>query len=144
MASLPVMNMGHTGYMVVQTNSMGLSTARKHVHGIARGLRFSDDDAADILLAVGEAISNAYRHGTQDHINGFIYIDWEFAQRTLTVSVKDEGSALPSGIQYSLGSSFTPTGCGLDIIRKSVDDVFLECGSGTRIALRKRARELLR
>lgn len=144
MSSLPVINMVYNGHLVVQTNPVGLSTARKHMHGIARGLRFSDDEAADILIAVGEAISNAYRHGNQDHSNGLINVCWAFAKRTLTVSIEDEGSALPSSILCSMGSSFTPTGRGLDIIAKSVDEVFFECGDGTRIVMRKRACKIFR
>ena len=140
MALLPVMDIAHTGHMVIRTDSMGLSAARKQVHGIAKELRFSDDEASDILIAVGEAISNAYRHGTQDHLNGITYVDWKFANKTLTVSIKDEGCKWPPNIACSLISSFTPTGRGLDIMRMSVDDVHLEIGNGSRIVLKKSGR----
>ena len=124
----------HAGHMVIGATPAGMSAARKHVHSMARE-HFSENEAQDILIAVGEALSNAYRHGTPGRELGLIYVDWNYRDNTLTVSVKDEGPACRrdrvSATEKSLG-----LGRGFDIISKTVDDFHIETSHGVKLVLK--------
>jgi len=133
----------HAGHMVVGATPAGLSAARKHVHSIALQ-RFPESEAQDILIAVGEAISNAYRHGTPSRELGLIYVDWYYSDNALTVSVKDEGAELPPGSRLLTTEKGFGLGHGFDIIRKTVDDFYIETGHGAKLVLKKRMRSRLR
>jgi len=133
----------HAGHMVIGATPASLSAARKHVHSVARE-HFSEDEAQDILIAVGEAISNAYRHGIPNRELGLIYVDWNYSGNTLTVSVKDEGPGLPPGSCLLTTDTALGLGRGFDIIRKTVDDFYIENDHGIKLVLKKRARRELR
>ena len=124
--------------MIVRAEPSGLSAARRHIGSVSRQLDLSDDEASDILLAVGEAVSNAYRHGTPDPCSGFIYLDWCYSGGVFTVSVGDDGPGIPRGILRPLMSRAAPgAGCGLHLMRESVDELSLEFDQGTRVILKK-------
>lgn len=127
------------GHLVVGADSTGLSAARRQVHSIARN-HFTEDEAHDIVIAVGEAISNAYRHGTPDRKYGLIYVDWSYTNRTLTVSIKDDGPGMSPETQALLFSKAPRRGRGFDIIKRTVDDVYVEHDNGTRLVLTKRSK----
>lgn len=131
-------NTALAGQLVVGADGKGMSAARHHVHSIARE-HFSEDEAQDILIAVGEAISNAYRHGTTDRTRGVICLDWSYANRTLTVSVKDDGPGLSSKAAAALKSRTSLRGHGFDIMTHTVDHIHVEQDNGTRLVLKKRA-----
>lgn len=131
----------HAGHLVFGTTPAGLSAARKHVHSIARQ-HFPENEARDVLIAVGEAISNAYRHGTPNYEMGLIYVDWHFGDGTLTVSVKDEGAGLPPGAW--LLTTEKGLGRGFDIIKGTVDDFYIETDHGVKLVLKKRVRSSLK
>lgn len=145
-------SVGIAGHMVVRTEPSGLWAARRHISFVTRQLDLDDEEASDILLAVGEAISNAYMHGTPDTHGGFIYMDWCYAGDVFTVTVKDDGPGMPHEIlglrqgkarrEYKLptirGRSRPGAGRGLQVMRASVDELRLEYDRGTRVVLKKR------
>lgn len=130
---------GCAGHMIVRTEPSGLSAARRHISTVSRQLDLDEDEASDILLAVGEAISNAYRHGTPAPRSGFIYLDWLYTDGVFTVSVRDDGTGVSRGIFKPFASQAKPgAGCGLRIMCETVDELSLEFDAGTRVILKKR------
>lgn len=129
--------------MLVRTDSAGLSAARRHIITLAAKLQFSDDESSDLLLAVGEAMSNAYLHGTLDKKYGIIHLDWQFAGSFLTVHIKDEGSGFATNISNKPYTFNLQGGRGLDIISKTVDEMFIESENGTKLILNKKVRNYL-
>jgi anti-sigma regulatory factor (Ser/Thr protein kinase) len=122
--------------MVVGAEPSGLHAARSLLRGIADDLALSDDDAADLIAAAGEALSNAYAHGASRH-GGLIQISWEVADRVLTVRIEDDGPGFcpPSIGSYDRGSSMR--GNGIRLMKELVEDVRFDFGDGTQVVLRK-------
>jgi anti-sigma regulatory factor (Ser/Thr protein kinase) len=130
--------LGRSGHMTVKPNSMGLWAARSQVGQVAHELSLPAEDAADLLLAVGEALSNAYLHGSPNHATNLILVGWRFAGEVLTVTVKDEGGGFRPREAASLVGAAGLRGRGLRLMRQSVDEVHFEFDGGTRVVLRKR------
>lgn len=127
----------YAGRMTIRPESIGLFAARSRIRSVARDLKFSDEDSTDLLIAVGEALSNAYRHGTPDHASNLIYLGWHLADDVLTVTVRDEGPGIAA---WRLEPALPGTGggWGTHLMRVSMDEVEIDLEGGTRIALKKR------
>lgn len=129
----------YAGHMTIRPAPLGLSAARRQVLSLAHDLGLDEDDRTDILLAVGEALSNAYRHGTVDPDASFIYLGWHFADEVLTVTVKDEGPGFaPFEVLVSDDDLRNARGCGIRLMRQSVDEVYFEWDDGAVVVLKKR------
>ena len=106
----------------------------------ARLLRGVDDDvAADVLLALDEAVSNAIRHGSRG--GQPIMVSLQVDHGWIEMMVRDHG---PTPRLPRLPDEPPPTlatgGRGLWLILQLVDEVRLErIGGGTRLFLRRRA-----
>lgn len=126
------------GEMFVRTESTGLAAARRRIVSVARSLHFSDRETEDLLLAVGEAVTNAYIHGTPKPGSGFIYLGWRCEDDILTVTVKDEGIPRnPNHIPLSK-QRVAVLGSGIGIMCSLMDEVDIELGSSATVILRKR------
>lgn len=129
----------HTGQIVVKPEPHGLASARRAILSVAKELALDDDDTMDILIAVGEALSNAYRHGTTDPNSDLIHVSWHFANNIITVAVKDGGpgcclhETTPDEKQTN-----SACGYGIRLMRKCVDDVRFEWNDGGKVVLTKR------
>lgn len=129
----------YAGYMTIKPEPNGLSAARRQMQRIASDLDFSEDDMACFIIAVGEAISNAYRHGTPDLKSNYIYLGWRFANEILTVTVRDEGSGfIPDAVNLDEAQHRSISGHGISIMRSSVDAVHFEFEDGATVVLEKK------
>lgn len=124
------------GWIVVKADPSGLSVARSLIRGIANELELSDDEAADLMAATGEALSNAYRHGGAEQ-NGFIQISWDVENQVLTVRVEDNGPGFSPLDTRTDSSDPLPGGYGIPLMRQLLDDVRFDFEDGTRVVLRK-------
>ncbi|MHB9035064.1 MAG: ATP-binding protein [Armatimonadota bacterium] len=132
----------YSGEMMVRSEPTGLSAARRQIVSVARSLEFSLDEVDDLLLAVGEAVTNAYVHGTPEPGKSMIYLGWHCEGDTLTVMVKDEGldaSRIPLAKQR-----VKRLGLGIELMRRVVDDVDIRFDGGTTVTLKKRNRSIIR
>jgi anti-sigma regulatory factor (Ser/Thr protein kinase) len=92
-------------------------------------LEFEPTRREDILLAVGEALSNAVEHAYPPSDPGVIEVHALVPDgRTLTVEVADRGAFVPRD-----GSP--NRGFGLRIMRAIASHVTVETGEGTRVSL---------
>lgn len=131
--SNPILNQDiiYSGHITIKPESSGLSTARKQLLRVAYDIGLNKEETFDIILAVGEAISNAYIHGTSDLDSDFIRLSWHCADSMLTVNISDPGS--------SSAARHIPTlGCGIKLMRESMDEVHFNFDNGGNVTLRKR------
>ena len=133
----------YAGHMTIKPGAVGLSAARGQVRHVAADLSFSSDEVADLLVAVGEALSNAYLHGSPDPANNLIYLGWRLAGEMLTITVKDEGDGFKPREAVQLSGAIK-LGIGLRLMQQSVDQVHFEFDSGARVVLQKRVPSLRR
>ena len=127
------------GQMTIRPVSAGLSAARARVRHLAGEIGVPREDSDGLLLAVGEALSNAYLHGTPDPRKNLIRVAWRFANEVLTITVKDEGRGfVPHEAAASIAGSAGTCGHGLRLMRTGVDEVHFEFDDGAAVILKKR------
>ncbi|MEN6356814.1 MAG: ATP-binding protein [Armatimonadota bacterium] len=130
--------------MAVITKQAGLSAARKRITYVARQLRFSAEETEALLLAVGEAVTNAYVHGTPEPGAGLIYLGWQCEGDTLIVTIRDEGLGKCDKGRVPLSEQrVIMLGCGIELMRSVMDEVDIRFERGTTVILKKRNRSLI-
>jgi anti-sigma regulatory factor (Ser/Thr protein kinase) len=88
----------------------------------------SEDDSYDLLLAVGEAASNAIEHA-QDPPEPFVDVVAEIGPTTIVVTVQDHGQWLAPTV-----SAFR--GRGLQMMQLLADTTVTTSASGTTVVIR--------
>lgn len=101
------------------------------------------DQLSEVKTAVSEAVTNAIIHG-YDEKDGIITLEGEIYDRTVELTVSDNGSGIPD-IRRAREPLFTGkpemerSGMGFTIMETFMDsiDVESEVGKGTRVTMRK-------
>lgn len=117
-----------------------VSLCRLALTAICREHRFSDDDIADLKLAITEACSNSIRHAYGDAdamTDSRVHVSYEVRADRLVVEVRDHGS----GFVYEGANTdeLPEGGLGISIIRAVCDEFELlpvdadQTGSALRI-----------
>jgi len=115
-----------------------LVEARDFVRQYARDVGFPENDVFDIVLAVGEACTNAVLYAATD--NGF-WVACDYNDGVLTVHVHDFGSGFSleergRAIESQVRKS---GGLGINVMRVLMDEVTCEVSDdGTTVRLMKR------
>lgn len=100
-----------------------LGMARDRLMSIARTLPFSPDEQGEIELAVGEALSNAFRHGCSGEEHS-ISVECEANGAALTVRVTDPGQGFqPDAVPIPSVKSLQEGGMGLHFMKLTMDSV---------------------
>lgn len=101
-----------------------VSLCRLALTAICREHRFSDDDIADLKLAITEACSNSIRHaydetGIEENASK-VYVTYEMQGDRLVVEVRDHGR----GFEYEGANTddLPEGGLGISIIRAVCDE----------------------
>jgi len=118
-----------------------ISYIRDRAAEAARAMSFTPQQVEDIRLAVGEAGSNAVRHGIDpDHCQ----IDVRIERRgdSLKISVSDRGCGFdPDSTRAAEPGDLADGGRGISIMRALMDEVTFHFDSpGTRVEMVKRIR----
>ncbi len=120
-----------------------LSTVRRHVAEAARQLGCGGDDAADVVLAVDEALQNIIRHGYQGE-PGEVGIRIEADGTRLIVTLTDSAPTVdPERVRPRDLDDLRPGGLGTRFMRDIMDEVaFLPpySGTGNRLRMTKHIR----
>ncbi len=101
-----------------------VSLCRLALTAICREHRFSDDDIADLKLAITEACSNSIRHAYDEsgleETASKVYVSYEVDDDRLVVEVKDHGR----GFEYEGANTddLPEGGLGISIIRAVCDE----------------------
>jgi anti-sigma regulatory factor (Ser/Thr protein kinase) len=132
----------YSGKMAIRSEQAGLYAARKRIAYIAKGLDFGSEDIEDLMIAVGEAVTNAYVHGTAEPGKSMIYLGWHCEGDTLTVIIKDRGL---NGSHVPLaGQRVKMLGLGVKLMRSLMNEVNIQYRHGTTVTLKKRNQLLIR
>lgn len=126
------------GYMILKPDSRGLRSARVWMRAVFRSLRLGEDDAGWLLIAVGEAISNAYLHGTTDHSSDVIRLGWNWTGSELIVTVKDDGNGCANGTRLCPSDRRGFLARGVELMKAGTDHVAFYDDNGAKVVLIKR------
>jgi anti-sigma regulatory factor (Ser/Thr protein kinase) len=116
-----------------------VAKARQAVGRFVEECGFGRAEVADIILAVGEACSNAVEHGHVD--SGCFAVSCTCERGQLKIEIKDDGDGFDSSLVDAI---IDPAACGgrgrgIAIMRALMDDVkFRKTRHGTSVTLRKR------
>jgi serine/threonine-protein kinase RsbW len=99
----------------------------------------------EILLAVGEAVTNAIRHGSNNDPTKFVEIEIAVSDEVLTIIVADEGEGfdhtiLPDPTQGE--NLYKPSGRGVYLLKSLADEIIFHrsaVGMTVQAAFRLRA-----
>ena len=109
-----------------------VALARLALTGLADILTLSDDQLADLKLALTEAVSNSVRHAYAGGA-GFVSISYELSGDALAVEVVDDGQGFdPERPPPLEGEELTEGGLGIAIIRTIADEFELHSSPGAR------------
>ncbi len=124
------------GFMVLRPDSKGLSIARRNIVQVSKQLSLPYEDVLDIVVAVGEALSNAYLHGTPNYSENLIYLSWKTTDSALVVVVEDEGNGFTS-FKSNARIWSELSGIGIQLMKHVVDEVSFEKCKGMKVTISK-------
>ena len=118
-----------------------VSRIRARVRRFARSISFTPDDLDDICIAVGEASTNALKHGHSSN-QPTIGVRMEKSETALKVFISDAGPGFdPSKVCPPCDGDLCECGRGIMCMRALMDEVHFEAlNPGTRVELVKYAR----
>jgi serine/threonine-protein kinase RsbW len=109
-----------------------IALARLALSGLADIVGLSEEQVADLKLALTEAVSNSVRHAYADGA-GFVSIAYELTGAALAVEVVDDGKGFDPERPAPLeGEELTEGGLGIAIIRSIADEFELQSHPGVR------------
>jgi serine phosphatase RsbU (regulator of sigma subunit)/anti-sigma regulatory factor (Ser/Thr protein kinase)/PAS domain-containing protein len=127
--------------LVVPNEPARISDVRSFVASFLAHLRAPVEDSQEMLLAVGEAVANACRHGRKLAGRSEIRVRCSLDGEEVTVTVSDDGPGFDttSTPRHELPDRFASGGRGLFLMRQLVDSVAFESsGEGTTVSLTRR------
>jgi serine/threonine-protein kinase RsbW len=114
-----------------------IGVARRGIAGFASDCGFPPEAVDDIKLAAGEALSNAFEHGSM-HETRRITVDCSFDGRALTIEVQDQGLGFPLPLDLpAVVPDARGRGFGIFLMRRLMDEVSFD-RNGTRVRLVRR------
>jgi serine/threonine-protein kinase RsbW len=117
-----------------------ITLCRLALTGLSRLQAFSDEQLADLKLALTEACSNSVRHAYGDESGGFVEIVYELRPDRLVIEVTDEGAGFDPNAPGADAADLAEGGLGIAIIRAIADEVEIgtqASGSGSRLRFEK-------
>lgn len=124
--------------ITVESKPQEIRTLRNMVLRFAGNLPFTSDTLDDIELAVGEACSNAIRHGSPKGSEDTITLKCSKCERHLEIEVSDNGCGFnPAQVPSPNPNINTRGGMGIFLMHKLMDRVEFEFHSGTVVRLIK-------
>lgn len=116
-----------------------VSYIRTRVADFARSMPFTHDDIEDIKLAVGEASTNAIRHGASPECcNVDVRLEKHLGE--MKIHISDKGCGFdPDNVSAPAVDSFAESGRGIIFMKALMDEVkFCMCNPGTSVELTKK------
>ena len=126
--------------MVVPNEPARISDIRRFVAAFLADLRAPVEVSSDILLAVGEAAGNAYRHGRGLEGRSEIRVRCEYQRPDLEVAIADDGGGFDEAAVARRGppDPLSQGGRGLFLMRELMDDVAVAPSpAGTTVVMRR-------
>ncbi len=115
--------------------------ARQQVTDLVSTLPMGVSDGADVMIAFGEAVTNAIRHGCNSNPSQRITVRCVAWPGQLAIDVTDPGPGFcPDDIPLPTSRSILDGGMGIYIMRELMDEVEFLFNGGTTARLVKRIR----
>src|SRR5581483_60129 len=109
-----------------------ITLGRLALSGLAAVRQFTDEELADLKLALTEACSNSIRHAYPGRTDGHVQISYELNGSRLAVEIVDDGEGFDADLETSEEGELTEGGLGIAIIRAIADEFELESHEGRR------------
>lgn len=112
--------------------------ARQRVKTVAEAAGLGGNWLRDVLLAVGEAVTNAVRHGHSGQVDSSFTVGCYASSERISVSVSDCGPGfVPEMLPTFEDALFAEHGRGIHCMRSLMDEVSFTFDGGTTIRLVK-------
>jgi serine phosphatase RsbU (regulator of sigma subunit)/anti-sigma regulatory factor (Ser/Thr protein kinase) len=124
--------------LVVPNEPSRVADVRSFVASFLADVRAPVEDSQELLLAVGEAVANAWRHGRKPGGRSEIRVRCSLEGYSVMVTVSDEGPGfdVTAFERQGLPDRFASGGRGLFLMRQFVDSVdFVTSPEGTTVRL---------
>jgi serine/threonine-protein kinase RsbW len=119
-----------------------LSVIRHELAGWLAPLALTDDETADVVLAVDEAAANAVRHAYGPGTSGRVELTMWTEPGTLCVEIVDHGSWRPPAAPTPVGDP-ADSGRGIPLMSSMAEAVLIHYDDrGSRVLLRHRVAEV--
>jgi anti-sigma regulatory factor (Ser/Thr protein kinase) len=129
-----------TAHLLLPCRSDSVPTVRALLHRDLERWDVPESDADAILLAAGEAVTNAVVHGAWGQQDSVMVIRWAMTGGRFSFSVQDRGPGFETS-RTAMSRHVHPSqnrGRGLYIMHALMDRVVVDSGlNGTRILLEK-------
>lgn len=123
---------GRTVRLRVPARPEYIALARLALSGLAELSPLSDQDVADLKLALTEAVSNSVRHAYAGG-EGFVSIAYELSGTALQIEVVDDGAGFdPNVPDPTEDEELSEGGLGIAIIRRIADELEIISRPGER------------
>lgn len=125
---------------VVTSDASLISSLREKIINAAAEAGADGDTLCDIQIAVGEALTNAYRHGSPDKGKNKISLRCMTCRKAIIVDIQDEGNPFdPNSIDIPDPNKLRDHGMGIYLMRTAMDVVeFSSNCPGNRVRMIKR------
>ncbi|HWC13600.1 MAG TPA: SpoIIE family protein phosphatase [Actinomycetota bacterium] len=126
--------------IVVPNEPARIGEVRRFVGAFLADLRAPVEVSAEVLLAVGEAAGNAYRHGRRASGGSEVRVRCEYERPDLEVVVADDGPGFDPDEVAGRGTPdpFAQGGRGLFLMRELMDDLEVDASpTGTTVRMRR-------
>lgn len=119
--------------------SEAVADIRRRVAMLAKTMPFSEQQIEDIKLAIGEAASNAMKHGSPKGEHSMVKVQCERREDSFVVQIMDEGSGFdPEAQLCKHPDKLDECGRGLLFMRLLMDEVSFTFDRGTTVRMVKR------
>jgi serine/threonine-protein kinase RsbW len=123
---------GRTVRLRVPARPEYIALTRLALSGLAELSPLSEQDVADLKLALTEAVSNSVRHAYAGG-EGFVSIAYELSGTALQIEVVDDGAGFDTNVpDPSEGDELSEGGLGIAIIRRIADELEIVSSPGER------------
>lgn len=127
-------------HIVIKSGSDALKESEQRLKAVFGGLKLSDSQEHNLLVAVSEAVNNAVSHGNKNDPEKKVTLDLDYKDGEIVVTVEDEGGGFnPDKLPDPLAPEnlLKPSGRGIHIMRSLMDKVdFAFTRQGTKTTLR--------
>ena len=119
------------------------SFARMTVAALMANMDPTVEELADVKTAVSEAVTNSIIHG-YSNANGIVYMECVTDEKTITITVKDNGKGIED-VKQAMEPMFTTntdgerSGMGFTVMETFMDSISVDSipGVGTKVTLVK-------
>jgi serine/threonine-protein kinase RsbW len=109
-----------------------IALTRLALSGLAELARLSEEDVADLKLALTEAVSNSVRHAYPGG-DGFVSVAYDLSATALQIEVVDDGAGFDPAVAEPVeGEELSEGGLGIAIIRTIADELEITSRPGER------------